>query len=127
MDLLARGPCSSLDIIVRPERWTAVAQALGMESVAVIPPGLAVIECDGTALDELFRRVRWILQAAALYPGCFERREIARMVEVGIVWQLLALLDQPLQRKFMLPSMARRREAVANVAALPTISPRRWR
>ena len=68
-------------------------------------------------MQRFARRVRWVLEAASIYPECFQRAEIRRIAELGLVCTVLELLEPRWQRIEYPPTETRRWEAVARVEA----------
>lgn len=113
--IVTRAAVEALTIVVREARWKEVVRSLGAGPDAMVFPGLTAVQCAARALEELERKAWWVLRAAEAYPDCFQRREIRRVAEIGLIWSLMVLLHHPTQQFEQPPHAARRREAVASV------------
>lgn len=115
MDILSRTAAWGLTVAVRETRWLDVAQSLGAEPSAITVSGL--VPCPATALEAFERRAQWVLRAAEIYPDCFQRREIRRVAEIGLIGSVVSMLQNPRRKIEQPPPAARRRNAVASIEA----------
>lgn len=117
LDLASQAPVQALSVFVREERWMDLVDRLGAETIIDFGPRLAAIRVNPTRLARFARRISWVLDAATVYPKCFQQADIRAVAEIGLICavaELLCAWNQPLEHP---DSAARRDKAIGNVEA----------
>ena len=117
LDLTTQAAARALTVFVYEQQWCEFLQILGAEWVAELPTWLAAVQCSTVGLERFRHRVRWVLQAADLYTTCFQRREIRRSAEIGLICSVIELLQSREQQIEYPRSATRRHVAVVEVEA----------
>lgn len=117
LDLASQAAVQAMSVFVREERWIDLVDRLGADAIIDFGPRLAAIRVDPTRLARFARRISWVLDAATVYPECFQLATIRTVAEIGLICAVVELLsgwNQPLEHP---ESAARRNQAIGNIEA----------
>jgi AraC-like DNA-binding protein len=117
LDITSYAEGKSLSVFVNQAYWNQSIQILGADPPPDFGGRLVAFKYPEAGMQRFSRRVRWVLEAASIYPECFHRPEIRRFAELGLVCTVLELLEQRRQRIEYPVTETRRWEAVARVEA----------
>lgn len=117
LGLASQAEVEVLSLFVEETYWNQVAETLGIP-VPKHGSRLVAFRFSDTDLLRLRRRWHWVLEAAAIYPACFQRPAIRRVAEMGLVCAIFELFGRAHQQRIEESAgISRRREAVARVEA----------
>lgn len=117
LDLASQAAVQALSVFVREERWLDLVDRLGVEAIIDFSPPLAAIRVDPAQLERFARRISWVLDAATVYPDCFQQATVRTVAEIGLICAVVELLsgwNHPLEHP---GSAARRDQAVRDIEA----------
>jgi AraC-like DNA-binding protein len=117
LDITSYAEGKSLSVFVNEAYWNHSIQRLGADPPPDFGGRLVAFKYPEAGMQRFSRRVRWVLEAASSYPECFQRPEIRRFAEMGLVCTVLELLEQRRQRIEYPATETRGWEAVARVEA----------
>jgi len=117
LGLASQAEAEVLSLFVEETYWHQVAETLGIP-VPKHGSRLVAFRFSDTDLLRLRRRWHWVLEAAAIYPACFQRPAIRRVAEMGLVCAIFELFGRAHQQRIEESAgISRRRQAVARVEA----------
>jgi AraC family ethanolamine operon transcriptional activator len=117
LDLASQAAVQALSVFVPEERWTDVVDRLGAEAIIGFGHRLAAVRVDPARLARFARRISWVLDAATVYPDCFQQTTVRTVAEIGLICAVVELLSGRIQPLEHPGSAARRDQAVRNVEA----------